>query len=194
MLLRAGRAKNAQCCDLGARRWRIRMRGCCSMGAVGRMLAHRRLKNGARLGIGIAAEFLEFGDFLLQQAALGVRRVPDANDVVAQLLTADVGRKITLVRRKVPAAAEGIPNAAPAICSNLTTWSPVMEVSGYRLTTMPPWREDGNGGLTRGRRPSGHRRWPRPVRALCESRIERRRVGVPVRRWSLASQFLLACL
>src|SRR6516162_6118410 len=57
-----------------------------------------------------------FGDFLLQQAALGVRRhVPfhDANDVVAQLLTADVGRKITLVRRKGPGGGRGNPKRRP---------------------------------------------------------------------------------
>src|SRR5262249_49900096 len=45
---------------------------------------------------------------------------------------------------KVPAAAAGIASVAPVICKSLTKLSAVIGFSGRRLTTMPPWHENGN--------------------------------------------------
>src|SRR5215467_3348810 len=73
-----------------------------------------------------------------------------------------------------------------------------MASSGRPLTTMPPWREDGNVGTEalagrrrRGWRPSGERRSGGRLRLPGDDRIERRWVRIPVWAWSMAAQFLL---
>jgi hypothetical protein len=75
------------------------------MGGLGGMITDRGLKDDPRLGIALAAELVEFRDFLLEQAALGFGwnvSLHDSNDVIAQLLARHVSREIALVGRKRP--------------------------------------------------------------------------------------------
>src|SRR5262245_56291667 len=80
VVFRTRRTKNAERGGLRARRRSAgrhrrggrggRMRG------PGGMFAHRRLENGPRVGIALAAKLVEFRDLLLEQAALGNLRKP----------------------------------------------------------------------------------------------------------------------
>jgi hypothetical protein len=62
------------------------------MGGIARMFGYGCLENGARVGIAFAAELVELGHVLPEQATLGLGRdVPfhDGDDVVAQFLARD---------------------------------------------------------------------------------------------------------
>src|SRR5436190_321675 len=110
------------------------------MRSIGGMPGYCRLENDAGFGISVATELVELGDVLLEQATLGFRRYllfHDADDIVAQLLAGDVGRKKLWYAAKVPAAAAGTPSAAPVICSSLCQPSAVM---GFSVVCLRPCR------------------------------------------------------
>src|SRR5207245_6826377 len=182
------------------------------MRSIGGMLGYCRLENDAGFGISVATERVELGDVLFEQATLGFRRYllfHDADDIVAQLLAGDVGRKITLVCRKSAGGCRGNPErrsgnlqeSVPALCGH--------GLLRGLLTTMPPRRQNGNaharalarsrgwrGGvalarLTRFGAPGRPMPPRRGSRCPCDRRIERRRVRVPIQGRSLASHFLL---
>src|SRR6266516_1642736 len=114
------------------------------MRSVGGMPGYCRLENDAGFGISVATELVELGDVLLEQATLGFRRYllfHDADDIVAQLLAGDVGRKITLVCRKGAGGCRGNPERRSAVVCASPPRSWASPSSAYdHAATAPKWQ------------------------------------------------------
>src|SRR5262249_5159953 len=171
--------KNADRGGLLALGGRLRMRGCRyrgDMGGIAGMFGYGRLENGARVGIAFAAKLVELRHVLLEQATLGLGRdvsFHDGDDVVPQFLARDVARKITLVSRKSACGRGGNRERRPG---HLQKSDQVFR--GHRhlrstLTTMPPWRENGNVGADGDCAVAERWRAPSRLRETCATRSGR---------------------